>query len=205
MSVGINNAIANYLAGEQVNSKLLVVIKLSETEIYRFIADDDVESVDINGETYMATPITIGTREENSDNSLENLDITLSNKRQVWAAIAANRGNAFLGKTCTLYQWFPEYPDEPPVKMYTGILNEIKMTMNEFKATITRVLGDYEQQAPLMTFQVNCQYVFKGDKCKYSGTKYTTCGKTVDECMARGNILRFGGFPSVPEEFLINK
>lgn len=203
MSVGIKNNIASYLANEEVDAKLLVVIDIG-TEVFRFIADETYGSVDIGEQTYISASISIGAREENSDNSLESLDITLSNKWQEWAAIVANKGNTFLGKSCRLYQWFPDYPNELPVEIYNGILDEIKMTPNEFNAVIVRTLGDYDQQAPLMLFQVNCQFVFKSPQCGYSGVD-VNCEKSAHDCWKKGNIERFGGFPSVPEEFLINK
>lgn len=204
MTVGINTEVARYLANEEIETRTLLVIE-TEDETYRFIADDDNSSVEIGGETYLSASISLGTREENSDGSVESIEVTLSNKWQSWAAILANKGNTFLGQECRIYQWFPSYPDEPPVSIYHGILDEIKMTASEFKASVVRVLGDYEQEAPLMVYQVNCQYVFKGERCGYIGTEFDNCGKTLTECKARGRILNFGGFPSVPEEFLINK
>lgn len=215
MTVGIREDIGNYLNQEEINTKILVVIwdvpiyvdSISQDKnltTFRFIADESYENVEINGENYLATPITLGVREENSDNSIESIDLTFSNKWQEWAAILANNGDCFLGKFCSIYQWFPDYPDEKPIEMYKGILNNIKMTPNEFKVTVVRVLGDYEQEAPLMTFQVNCQYVFRGSKCLYTGPD-VNCEKTLQDCKRKGNILNFGGFPSVPQEFLINK
>lgn len=43
-----------------------------------------------------------------------------------------------------------------------------------------------------------CRYrLFKGPLCGYTGTLYTDCGRTYSECEARGNVVRFGGFPSI--------
>lgn len=37
-------------------------------------------------------------------------------------------------------------------------------------------------------------------RCGYSGaTPFTTCDKTLSACRARGNSIRFGGFPGIPE------
>ena len=89
--------------------------------------------------------------------------------------------------------------------MYSGILDDIKMTAETFSLSVVRVLGDYEQEAPLMTYDVNCQFVFKSDRCGYKGIEYYSCGKTLGDCMQRGNQLNFGGYPSVPREYLVNK
>lgn len=205
MTVGIKNEIAEYLETDEIQTRLLVVIWYDEDNIYRFIADDSIESIEIDGNVYQSAPIVRGTREENSDNSIESISLELSNKWQEWAAIVANHGNEFLGKKCTLYEWFPDYPEDEPVAMYSGILDDIKMTAETFSLSVVRVLGDYEQEAPLMTYDVNCQFVFKSDRCGYKGVEYYSCGKTLGDCMQRGNQLNFGGYPSVPREYLINK
>lgn len=205
MTVGIKEEVAKYLETDEIQTRLLVVIEYDEYNTYRFIADDSIESVEIDGNVYQSAPIVRGTREENSDNSIESISLELSNRWQEWAAIVANHGNEFLGKKCTLYEWFPDYPDELPVAMYTGILDDIKMNANTFNVTVVRVLGDYDQEAPLMTYDVNCQFVFKDSRCQYSGLEYYSCGKTLNDCIQRGNVLHFGGYPSVPREYLVNK
>lgn len=203
MTVGIKEEISSYLAQDEIETKLLLVIEFDEETTYRFIADDNDDEVVINGETYLSAPITRGSREENADNSIDSIELTLSNKWQEWAAVLANHGNEFLGKKCSLMEWFPTYPDDEPVVMYEGILDEVKMTASEFRVTIVRVLGDYEQEAPLLTFDINCQWVFKDKRCGYDGGVYYSCGKTLADCIQRGNILNFGGCPSVPLEYLI--
>lgn len=203
MTVGIKEDIAEYLAEEEVLTRLLVVIEYDEDNIYRFIADDSLESVIIGGEEYLSTPIVRGTREENADNSIDSIELTLSNHWQEWAAIVANHGNEFLGKKCTLMEWFPDYPDDEPVVMYEGILDDIKMTPSQFEMRVVRVLGDYEQEAPLMTFDVNCQFVFRDSRCGYNGNAYYTCGKTLSDCLQRGNVANFGGYPQIPREMVI--
>lgn len=205
MTVGIKEEISEYLSQDEIETKLLIVIEFDEDTTYRFIADDTIDEQVINGETYLSASIVRGSREENADNSIDSIELTLSNKWQEWAAVLANRGNEFLGKKCSLMEWFPDYPDDEPVVMYEGILDDVKMTASEFRVTVVRVLGDYEQEAPLMTFDVNCQWVFKDCRCGYSGDTYYTCGKTLADCMQRKNVLNFGGYPSVPKEYLINK
>lgn len=202
MTVGIKEDIAEYLHTEEVMTRLLVVITYDEETIYRFIADDTVETVVIGGKEYHSAPIVRGTREENADNSIDSINLTLSNRWQEWAAIVANHGNEFLGKNCKLMEWFPDFPDDEPVIMYEGILDDLKMTPNNFDMTVVRVLGDYEQEAPLMRFDINCQWVFRDNRCRYNGDIYYSCGKTLGDCMARDNVLNFGGFPSVPKEFI---
>ena len=203
MTVGIKQDIEEYLKKDEVLTRLLVVIEYDNDNIYRFIADDTEESVEIGGNTYLSAPIIRGTREENADNSIDSIDLTLSNHWQEWAAIVANHGNEFLGKKCTLMEWFPDFPEEMPVVMYEGILDDLKMSPAQFEMRVVRVLGDYEQEAPLMTYDVNCQWVFKDKRCQYKGDIYYSCGKTLADCMQRENVLNFGGYPSVRREIVI--
>ena len=203
MTVGIKEEIDSYLSQDEIETRLLVVIEYDSETTYRFISDASVDEVIIGGETYLSAPIIRGSREENTDNSIDSIELTLSNKWQEWAAILANHGNEFLGKKCFLMEWFPDYPEDEPVVMYEGILDDVKMTATEFRVTVVRVLGDYEQEAPLMTFDVNCQWIFKDKRCAYNGDVYYTCGKTLADCIQRGNVLNYGGCPSVPLEYLI--
>lgn len=50
----------------------------------------------------------------------------------------------------------------------------------------TRVLKDF------------CPFKFKGPQCGYSGNS-TTCDKTLADCRAHGNSVRFGGEPTIPQ------
>lgn len=202
MTVGIKEEISEYLSQDEIETKLLIVIEFDEDTTYRFIADDTLDEQIINGETYLSASIVRGSREENADNSIDSIELTLSNKWQEWAAVLANHGNEFLGKKCSLMEWFPDYPEDEPVVMYEGVLDDVKMTATEFRVTVVRVLGDYEQEAPLMTFDVNCQWIFKDKRCGYNGDVYYTCGKTLADCMQRKNVLNFGGYPSVPKEYI---
>jgi len=50
----------------------------------------------------------------------------------------------------------------------------------------TRVLKDY------------CPFKFKGPQCGYSGN-LPSCNKTLSDCRAHGNSVRFGGEPTIPQ------
>ena len=81
MTVGIKNEIAEYLETDEIQTRLLVVIWYDEDNIYRFIADDSVESIEIDGNVYQSAPIVRGTREENSDNSIESISLELRHQK----------------------------------------------------------------------------------------------------------------------------
>lgn len=202
MSIGIDEIVARYLEETEISTRLLVEIEYDKDTTYRFIADDSIEEIEIDGKTWTGASIDRGDREENSDMSIEEVSLTLSNHWQGWAAILANQGNKFICKPCVIYEWTPDYPDEPPIAMYSGVLDDISMTASQFTVKIVRTLGDYQQDSPNMTFDPNCQYLFKDERCKYVGD-YFECGKTLQDCLDRGNVGNFGGHPSVPRELVI--
>ena len=70
MSIGIPEQVERYLADPEITTRLLVVIEYSDENIYRFIVDESVDEVIINGETYLSAAITRSDREENSDMSI---------------------------------------------------------------------------------------------------------------------------------------
>lgn len=202
MSIGIPEQIERYLADPEITTRLLVVIEYSDENIYRFIVDESVDEVIINGETYLSAAITRSDREENSDMSIETLTLTMSNHWQGWAAILANQGNNFINKPCKIYEWMPEFPEEKPILIYDGVLDNINMTASTFEVKVVRSMGDYQQESPNMTFDPNCQFQFKDERCRYVG-EYFECGKTLVDCINRHNEERFGGHPSVPRETVI--
>lgn len=202
MSIGIPDKINRYLEEPEISTRLLVVIEYNEDTTYRFIVDESIEEVEIDGETYQSASIKRSDREENSDMSIETISLTLSNHWQGWAAILANQGNNMLNKPCKLYEWMPDYPEEKPLLIYEGFLDNLSMTASTFEVKVVRSMGDYQQDSPNMTFDPNCQYQFKDERCRYVGSYYD-CGKTLEDCINRHNEERFGGHPSVPRETVI--
>lgn len=59
------------------------------------------------------------------------------------------------------------------------------------------------QGFPRRTYhQMRCDYVYKSTETCQNTSSHTTCGRTLPDCVARGNEINFGGFPGIPgEEF----
>jgi phage-related protein len=90
------------------------------------------------------------------------------------------------------------------INIFEGYMNNIQLTETEFSFDVEKVLGGYSAQSPNTTFDVNCQWLFKDERCQYSGVG-TFCDKTFATCDGYGNTLRFGGYPSIPSELIIRK
>lgn len=48
-------------------------------------------------------------------------------------------------------------------------------------------------------FRNNCSWKFKGAECGYAGGE-TSCNRTLQRCKELANQLRYGGFPSIPQD-----
>jgi len=59
------------------------------------------------------------------------------------------------------------------------------------------------QGFPRRTYhQLRCPFQYKSTLTCQDASSYTTCGRTLPECVTRGNEINFGGFPGIPgEEF----
>jgi phage-related protein len=88
------------------------------------------------------------------------------------------------------------------VTIFDGYINNVQLTETEFTFDVERILGGYSTQSPNTTYDVNCQWIFKDERCQYSGAEMF-CDKTFSSCLARGNETRFGGYPSIPSELVI--
>lgn len=53
--------------------------------------------------------------------------------------------------------------------------------------------ADYTRSFPSSKYNNCCSFVFKGWRCRYSGSA-TSCNKTEKRCKELGNFARFGGF-----------
>lgn len=175
---------ASYVHMETKRGKTYYVIK--------FVADETCD-ITLGTKMYKGMDITRGTLESSQDGKTEKLDIRMTNKDAGFASFVAQIGRFLNFQTAQVKEYFPDFPDEEPAYLFSGKLNNIKMTVTEFQFDIERTLGDYESDAPVMTYNPNCQYIFKGKdgKCGYTGIA-TTCDKALSTCESLGNLLRFG-------------
>lgn len=201
MSKGMSTALETAAQESEIQQRMLVTIYASDTLTYRFVANTD-EPVTLDGNTYVPANITREAIETSTDGKKEAVELTLSNKWREWAAYLANNGNTLNGKKCLIQDVLLDNLEEGAVWQFEGVLNSLKMTIAEFKVNVERDTIDFEMDSPIMTYDPSCQWVFKDTRCAYTGTT-TTCDHTVTTCEALGNILNYGGHPSVPYEMKI--
>ena len=183
--------------------------------VFRFVANDTdsltipdtCDNTAFAGKKYICAEIERGDIETSTDGQVEKTTIKMSNRWQTYAAIFANLGNIMNNRRCVLYEYFPDFPEEAPVNIFDGVMNGVKMTATQFEWELRRSVVDFDANSPNMTYDVNCQWTFADGKyCPYQDGvygAYSKCDKTMEQCIARGMILYFGGHPSVPREMVI--
>ena len=230
MSKPISTVVQNAIQQEEVSTRLLMELYLNVSDIpsvtlntvsdyfsiegdnlvFRFVANDTqdliipVECYDINyrGKKYVNTELTRGNIDTATDGQVEKTNIKMSNKLQEWAAIFASLGNIMNNRRCILLEYFPDFPEEPPINIFDGAVNGVKMTPAQFEWELKRSVVDFDAESPNMTYDVSCQWKFRDFHCKYSGLSIK-CDKTLGACNSFSNVLNFGGHPSVPREMVI--
>jgi hypothetical protein len=178
--------------------------------VFRFVANDTDNliipdtCIDSNyaNRIYFAADITRGSIDTSIDGQVEKCNVKISNKWQLWAAVFANCGNIMNNRPCVLLQYFLDYPNEAPIVLFSGVMNNIQMTASQFGWDIKRSVVDFNEDGPNYTYDVGCQWVFKSFRCGYTGSE-TTCDRTLTRCLALQNVINFGGHPSVPREMVV--
>jgi len=58
--------------------------------------------------------------------------------------------------------------------------------------------GDLRRMLPAELYsRTRCRWRFRGPECGYTGAE-TECDRSLEACIARDNIIRYGGFPGIP-------
>lgn len=231
MSKPISNAVQTAIQQEEISTRMLMEVYLQVADIpsvtlstvssefavegdylvFRFVANDnqdliipnECELASFRGKKYVSAEVTRGNIDTSVDGQIEKTSIKISNKWQTWAAIFANLGNIMNNRRCVLYEYFPDYPTEPPINVFEGVINGVRMTPSQFEWELKRSVVDFGAESPNMTYDVSCQWRFRDFHCKYTGASTGKCDKTLQYCSSLGNILNFGGHPSVPREMVI--
>lgn len=156
----------------------------SSTPMY-FVADNVNWSY--NGHTFVPFPFKINGIQSSSKGELPRIDISISNV------------------TNLITQLLDEDLEGVPVKIY--VLREGETTpdlsfdfaINSVSYTaewLTLSLGEkvnFAQNYPKTKYSQSCPFIFKGWRCKYSGSA-AKCNHTAKNCQQLGNLARFGGF-----------
>lgn len=188
----------NKIASDGVWLLLLEVAVPDSDEPLRLVRNS--EDVIWNGYTWSAFNFTIGDIKEDSKGSLPSVPLQISNVTQIVQAYV-EENNGLTGTTVILRVVHSQHLDHvfPEVEEYFTV----QSTTCDSK-WVTFNLGcdiSVQMRFPFRRVLKNfCAWrdQYKGIECGYAGA-LPPCDGTLQSCRDRGNSVRYGGEPSIPE------
>lgn len=212
---------------------LTITLNNAAQEVVRILENDSISSFEYDGDTYLTAAVKRGAIESKMEGGPQRCNIKISNINWFYSQKLVDQveqGDVLTNSRCVIEEIILTGNEDlvllensstlllenasslcmevinavigDPVNIFEGFINNIKLTETEFSFDVERILGGYSAESPNTTYDVNCQWAFKDDRCRYSGGE-TSCDKTFSSCQARGNVIRFGGYPSIPSELII--
>ena len=201
MSKDMSTALEAAAQESEIITRMLVTIYAPDGQIFRFVANDNADLTMPDGKVYTSADIKRGEIKSSTDGDKEAVPLTLSNKWQEWASYVAEHGKFLKGCKCVIEDVFLDHLEEGSVWRFEGVLDNLSMVVGEFSAKVTRDVVDYEVDAPSTDYGPTCQWTLGDSRCRC--TAEGPCDQTIQRCEELGNILRFQGHPSIPNEMVI--
>jgi len=157
------------------------------------------EKVSYDGHIYEAVPIKHSEVSTSSDGKINPISITVGNAD----GIIQGYLNTFevLGQNATITEIILT-PQNEPALISEFVLKIKDAVCNTKTAVFTLSIGFDVLKAEVPGRKIMsrfCWWTFKSDECGYAGSDIQ-CGRTFDDCLKKGNLSRFGGFPGVINE-----
>lgn len=180
----------------------------------RFFADLNINSTEVTwqGNKYALFPVQADGFEYSLSGQLPTPILTIANIGGLLTILSMKLGD-FLGAKVSRKRTMLKFLDavnfsggnasadptaEFPAEVYF-IDRKVEETDEYIKYELASSLDITSVSLPKRTIlQNHCFWIFKDSNCGYTGTAFTSCGKTLDDCKARygaSSELPFGGFP----------
>ena len=158
--------------------------------------------VTFDGQTYTKFPITHEVVGDNSRGVLDTVSLTISNVSRLLQAYLENYD--WRGLKVTITQVFLDQLADADAKLvHVFYIDNYSTDEMAVSVTLTSKFDVLDIKLPLGVYNRNyCRWKFKSTECGYVGAQ-STCNKTKQDCRDnKDNVLRFGGFPSIPSRRL---
>lgn len=164
----------------------------------------NLEEITYGGNVYDPLPFSLDPVRIGGDN-LPTAELSLSNVERM-AESWIRKGDGFLGETATLkIIWAGDLTEDPA---WEASFKVMKAAANKEAVTLTLGMeSPYLRSFPRYRYSRKvCRWRFEDDGCGYTGATYSSCGKTLGECIERMDDasiseIRFGGAPGIPGGF----
>lgn len=201
----ILNAQGEYDKDELIPRKLLR-IELEGGDI-NVLDNETLAALSYNGVDYIGSPLEHGDITKDDNQSVNKLEIKVSNIGLGISGIIGNRGNVISNApavlTTVLLDINNQIIQDTEAILFAGRCNNLTITNETASMDIETPLGGFEYSCPVMKFRTSCQVRrFKDVRCGYTGSE-TTCDRTLTRCKELNNSHNFRGFPSIPQETVI--
>lgn len=154
-------------------------------------------NITFDGETYNKFPITFQSIEENTQNALKHIRITICNVSRLIQSYLEDY-DLWDKKVVVRIVWANQLADADAKIDFTFYIDSYSANEEDVEFVCATKADIIDRQLPAECYLPMCRYKeFKGDQCGYAGAE-TECNRTPQRCKELDNYARFGGFPSIP-------
>lgn len=178
------------------NSPWLILLDIALTNGTTLYLVQNTEDITFQTRTYAAFPFLIEFADETSKGEIVFATLKISNVSRLVQAYIEDLNGA-IGSTVKVRIVNAAYLSEN----YADL--EMSFQVLQPVATAEWVTFKLGYPNPILTrypfyryIASHCNWRFKGNECAYSGTE-AECKRTLDDCRARNNSARFGGYPGI--------
>lgn len=151
------------------------------------------ENIVYNGKTYTAFPFEIGATKHSSKGEIVTLQIRVCNINRVIQAYVEEY-DGLIGNEITLRLVNDAYLTEDYSELTLSFEVIASIANTEWVTFDCGAPNPMHKRFPLYRYLGSyCNFSFKSIECGYAGNE-TVCSKTLVDCQAKGNSIRFGGF-----------
>lgn len=164
-----------------------------------YFAGYDADVV-FNAITYLRFPISHESVSENSSGQIDTVKVRVANVNRLIQGYLELVN--FRGKQIDITTVFAGHLSNPSYKSVdTFYVDSYTADQSVVEFTLSSKFDILDVNIPQRKFMRNfCHWKFKSTECGYSGAE-TTCSKLKSDCKdVKNNFLRFGGFPSIPQQ-----
>ena len=167
------------------------------------------EEISWNSKIWKPMPFQISVIEDDDKGTLPEIVITMTNiGGEIASLVSATNG---LSKAVVRPYLVNKGALSITTPLWSGSFNVSGITVTRDAVSLRLALpAIMDELFPQHIFnRSRCPWVFRGTECRYQGSTYTTCNKTLSDCEARGDDeftggyaklhpRRFGAFPGMP-------
>ena len=155
------------------------------------------ENITFDGQEYVALPISHNDIGENSQNEVDEVQISIANVSR-FIQFYLEQYDLRNIKVIITVVWL-ETLDNPDAKIsWTYYIDNYRANEQRADFVLRPKMEALSVSLPFRTYSRNyCQWKFKGVECAYAGGE-GECNKTRQRCKELDNYNRFGGFPAIP-------